>query len=107
MIVRCQMADICIVYSHANQSIVRLLRAALAERFTVWWDQDIQSGDYRREIEYQLSLARCVIPVWCRVSRGDADVIDEATYASKRSKALLPIRIEEVDPPLGFGSLNS
>lgn len=101
------MADICIIYSRSSQATARQLREVLSKRFAVWWDQDIVSGDYRREIEYQLSLARCVIPVWCRVSRGDPDVIDEATFASKRNKQLLPVRIEDVEPPLGFGSLNS
>jgi queuine/archaeosine tRNA-ribosyltransferase len=100
-------ADICLVYARPSRRIVQSLHRILSERYTVWWDKDIRAGDYRREIEYQLSVAKCVLPVWCRVSRSDSDVIDEAEFASGLGKPLIPVVIEDVSPPLGFGSLNS
>jgi hypothetical protein len=42
--------------------------------------------------------------VWCRVSRSDEDVIDEASFAKKRGIKLLPVKLDDVDPPLGKGS---
>lgn len=101
------MAQICIIYAHPSKSVVRKLRDLLASCYSVWWDEDIHSGNYRAEIERQLAGADCVVPVWCRVSRGDADVLDEAKFAENRGIPLVPVRIEDVQPPLGFASLHT
>jgi queuine/archaeosine tRNA-ribosyltransferase len=84
-----------------------MLYAQLLERYDVWWDEQIHSGDYRAEIEQRLAESRCVIPVWCRISRSEGNVIDEAVFAKRRSIPLMPVRIEDVEPPLGFGSLHT
>jgi len=101
------MADICLIYARPNRKLVKRLADILGERHSVWWDGRIHSGNYRVEIENELSQSKCVIPVWCRVSRTDGDVLDEAQFAQRRGISLLPIRIEDVDPPLGFGSLHT
>jgi hypothetical protein len=101
------MADICIIYARPSKGIAKLLYEILSRHHNVWWDEHIHSGDYRAEIERQLSQAKCVVPVWCRVSRADGDVVDEAAFAQRRSIPLLPVRIEDVDIPLGYGSLHT
>jgi hypothetical protein len=40
-------------------------------------------------------------------SRANQNVLDEASFATKHHVPLLPVRIEPVDPPLGFGGLNT
>lgn len=97
------MADVCIIYASPRRKIVEALDAILSPQWSVWWDDRIAEGDYRIEIERQLAQAKCVIPVWCRVSRSDEDVIDEAEFARKRQVPLIPVRVDDVDPPLGFG----
>ena len=97
------MADVCIIYASPRRKVVEALDAILSPQWSIWWDDKIVEGDYRGEIERQLAQAKCVIPVWCRVSRSDEDVIDEAEFARKRKVPLIPIRVEDVDPPLGFG----
>src|SRR5690349_25179408 len=99
------MADVCIIYSHANKILVERLDSILSERYSVWRDRAIRIGDYRKEIEKQLGASKCVIPVWCSVSREDHDVIDEASFAKDRGVPLLPVRTERVAAPLGFGPL--
>lgn len=79
----------------------------LSVKYSVWWDQKIHSGDYRTEIEQQLKAARCVIPVWCRSSRTNQNVLDEASIAAKNHVPILPIRIEPVNSPIGFGGLHT
>ncbi len=101
------MADLCLVYARPNKERVRTLHGILAARYSVWWDQDIHSGNYRAEIERQIQAAKCVIPIWCGISRNDIDVLDEAEFARRHRIPLLPVRTEEVDPPLGFGSLHT
>jgi queuine/archaeosine tRNA-ribosyltransferase len=102
-----RLADICIIYAHPSKSVVAKLHALLSERYDVWWDERIHSGPYREKIERQLAQAKCVIPVWCRVSRADPDVIDEAKFSERRTIPLLPVRIEDVEAPLGFGPLQT
>ncbi|OAN46172.1 toll/interleukin-1 receptor domain-containing protein [Magnetospirillum moscoviense] len=97
------MADLCIIYASPRRKIVEALDEILSPQWSVWWDDKITEGDYRGEIERQLAQAKCIIPVWCRVSRSDEDVIDEAEFARKRKVPLVPVLIEDVDPPLGFG----
>jgi len=101
------MADICLIYARLSRVIVKALYDVLSRRYSVWWDEQIRSGDYRTEIEYQLKQAKCVIPVWCRASRESRNVVDEADYAREHRVPLLPVRIEDVKAPLGFGGLQT
>lgn len=101
------MADICIIYARPSKPVVAKLHSLLSKLYDTWWDESIHSGPYRQEIERQLAQTKCVIPVWCRVSRADEDVIDEASFAKRRDIPLLPVKIEDVEAPLGFNSLHT
>ena len=100
-------ADICIIYARPSRAVVRALYEILSPRYSVWWDEQIHSGDYRTEIENQLKQAKCVIPVWCRASRDSQNVVDEADYARAHGVPLLPVRIDQTSAPLGFGGLQT
>jgi len=100
-------ADICLIYARVSEPLVRSLYAILSQRYSVWWDQHISAGNYREEIERQLSMAKCVIPIWSRASRTNDNVLDEANYAKGHHVPLLPVRIEHVEFPLGFGGLHT
>lgn len=101
------MADICLIYARSSKAVVEALHIVLSKHYSVWWDQDIRAGVYRDEIERQLRLAKCVIPVWCHASRANQNVLDEANYAMEHGIPLLPVRIERTEFPLGFGGLHS
>jgi queuine/archaeosine tRNA-ribosyltransferase len=100
-------ADICLIYARDDEKMVGVLADVLATKYSVWWDRQIHSGDYRAEIERQLKTARCVISVWSRSSRTNRNVLDEANFATTNHVPLLPVRMELVDPPLGFGGLHT
>ena len=55
-------------------------------------------------IQQNLADARCVIVVWSKrsIGRDGSFVRDEATRALRRH-VYLPVRIDKIDPPLGFG----
>jgi serine/threonine-protein kinase len=101
-----RMADVFVSYKAEDRArVVPLVRALEQDGFTIWWDAHIGAGDQWREtIVQHLEAARCVIVVWSRRSVGPEGefVRDEATRA-KRRKAYFPIRIDKVEPPLGFG----
>lgn len=44
---------------------------------------NIYAGDYRTEIETQISMAKCVIPLWSSASRVSATVLNEVTLPSR------------------------
>ena len=82
-----------------------LVDALKADGFSVWWDAHIGGGEvWRESIETELNAAKCVIVVWSEMSVGAAGrfVRDEATRAQRRD-VYLPVRIDPVDMPLGFG----
>jgi serine/threonine-protein kinase len=102
--------DVFVSYKAEDRARLRPLIAALeAEGFTVWWDTHIGGGaHWREDIQEHLEAAKCVIVVWSRRSVGiDGDFVrDEASRARKRG-AYLPIRLDPVEPPLGFGEVQA
>lgn len=101
-----EMSDIFVSYKAEDRNRVRPLVEALeADGLSVWWDAHIGGGDeWRETISRHLDVARCVIVIWSKRSIGPDGrfVRDEATRALRRG-AYLPVRIDKVDPPLGFG----
>ena len=100
------MADVFVSYKAEDRRRVKLLVDALeADGLSVWWDAQIAAGSaWRQTIQQQLEQAKCVLVVWSKRSIG-ADggfVQDEAARAQKR-RVYVPIRIDRVEPPIGFG----
>jgi TolB-like protein len=99
-------ADVFISYKSEDRRRIQLLVQALqADGYSVWWDQHIGTGDeWRQTIEQQLDSARCVIVAWSKQSIGPEGhfVRDEATRAQRR-QVYVPILLDAVEPPLGFG----
>ena len=100
------MVDVFVSYKAEDRKRVKpLVDALIADGLSVWWDAHIGGGsDWRESIEENLEGAECVIVVWSRRSVGPQGrfVRDEASRA-QRNNAYLPIRIDRVEPPLGFG----
>ena len=100
------MADLFVSYKSEDRPRVAPLVAALeADGVGVWWDAHIGGGaEWRDTIESELNAARCVLVVWSERSSGreGSFVRDEATRSLRRG-AYLPVRIDPVEPPLGFG----
>lgn len=85
--------------------VARLARALESAGFSLWWDRQLPAGeDWRSEIEQALDSAKVVVVCWTRLSVGPdgSFVRDEAARAGKR---ILPVFLEKVQAPLGFGSV--
>ena len=104
------MTDLFVSYKAEDRArVAPLVHALEADGYKVWWDAEIGGGEqWREEICRHLDAARLVIVVWSKRSVGPHGnfVRDEATRALKRH-AYLPVRIDRVDPPLGFGETQS
>jgi TIR domain len=102
------MSDIFISYAREDHPRVERLAEALEQRgWSVWWDPDIRTGeDFGSTIHAALQAARCVIVVWSQQSISSNWVKDEAQVGRER-RVLLPVRIDTVEPPLGFRQLQT
>ena len=104
------MADVFVSYKAEDRPRVEPLVAALeADGLSVWWDAHIGGGTaWRHEIQRELDAAACVIVVWSKRSVGEEGrfVQDEATRAERRG-VYLPIVIDKVQLPLGFGEVQA
>jgi TolB-like protein len=100
------MSDVFVSYKAEDRRRVQPLVEALeADGLVVWWDAHIGGGDeWRRTIEKQLDAAKCVLVIWSKRSTGPEGrfVRDEASRAMERG-VYLPVRIDNVRLPLGFG----
>lgn len=102
------MADIFISYANEDRERARALADALqALGWTVWWDHKIPAGKtFAEVIEAELTAARCVVVLWSNESVTSEWVREEADAAKQQGK-LLPARLDDVIPPLGFRAVHA
>ena len=104
------LCDVFISYKAEDRPrLTKLVSALEAEGLKVWWDTRIAGGaNWRHEIERHLDSARCVVVAWSKRAVGPEGqfVRDEAARALKNG-TYLPIRLDRVDPPLGFGEVQA
>jgi len=102
--------DVFVSYKAEDRARVQPLIDALElEGLSVWWDARIGGGaNWREDIQAHLDAAKCVIVVWTKRSVGSEGhfVRDEAARA-QRNDTYLPVRLDAVDPPLGFGEVQA
>lgn len=100
--------DLFLSYAREDRAAAQQLAHALGEEgFSVWWDREIRGGsDFTEEIAAKLHAARRVIVLWSPKAVTSSFVRDESARA-RDARKLLPVRIEAVDLPLGFGQLQT
>jgi hypothetical protein len=102
------LSDIFISYEKSDLLHAEKLAQSLKGRgWTTFWDRTIPAGKRWREIiEVKLRKAPCVIVLWTKASIKSHWVQEEAEIARRRG-VLIPILIENVEPPLGFQSITA
>ena len=100
--------DVFVSYARENRAVAAQLAEGLsANGLQVWWDSNLVAGtEFTAVIEAKLLGAAVVIVLWSAGSVRSSYVRDEASRALKQGK-LLPLRIEDVELPLGFGQLHT
>lgn len=102
------MADIFISYASEDRPRAETLAKALEELgWSVWWDRTIPPGKaFDQVIEEAINAARCVVVLWSKKSVKSDWVKEEANIGKERN-ILVPLKIDHVDLPLGFGRIQA
>jgi TIR domain len=103
------MSDIFISYASEDRPRAEVLAQTLVEGhgWSTFWDRTIPIGKtWRETIGRELKGARCVIVLWSKTSIESGWVQEEADDAKRRG-VLVPILIEDVQPPIGFRSIQA
>jgi hypothetical protein len=101
------MSHVFISYARKDSDRVDALVSILNEAgFSVWMDrQNLGAGKrFFLEIESALHSAACVLVCWSEHALNSTFVYEEARYAAENDK-LLPVRFDDVSPPLGLRSV--
>ena len=102
------MSDIFISYNSADRDWVsKLAKLLVKEDYTVFWDRKIPIGQqWDTFIFERLEQSKCIIVVWSNQSVASDWVRREASHAREHKK-ILPVLMEQVAPPFGFGDFQS
>lgn len=97
------LASVFVSYARDDSDKARAIALALEKAgHAVWWDFHIKGGaEYGREIEQALEQSDAVVVLWSHASVSSAWVRDEAAAGRDRGR-LLPVRLDESNPPMGF-----
>lgn len=98
------MIDIFLSYAEEDrQTAARVASLLENSGWTVWWDRGIPAGaKWRAAIADALARTRALVVLWSRFSVASEWVNEESDQARRAGK-LIPVRIDDVSPPLGFG----
>ena len=95
------MADIFLSYANPDRSRAKLFADLLSScGWSVFWDGQIKAAaDWRDVLQGELDKAGAVVVLWSEASVDSDWVKEEAERGRSR---LVPVRIDEVELPLGF-----
>lgn len=102
------MSDIFVSYaSEDRKRILPLVRALEETGWSIFWDRTVPPGKtWRQVIGGEIESARCVVVVWSETSVRSEWVQEEAEVG-RRKGILIPVLLDAVDPPFGFGSIQA
>lgn len=104
------MTDCFVSYKREDEPRVRHVVQGLRDAgLNVWWDRDIPGGGrWRESIVEHLDAARCVVVCWTHASTSpDGAYVREEAERAKARGALLPLLLDPVPPPFGFGEVQA
>ena len=104
------MSDVFISYKSEDvERVGRLARALEGSGLDVWWDRQLAGGEnWHEQIGTALEKAKCVVVVWTQGSVGaSGDFVRDEARGGKQRGILVPVRLDRVAPPLGFGEIQA
>ena len=102
------MSDIFISYSSEERNrVLPLVNALEKTGWSVFWDRTIPAGKtWRQVIGAEIRTCRSVLVAWTESSVTSEWVLEEAE-TGKRKQILIPVLLDNVEPPFGFGNIQA
>jgi hypothetical protein len=102
------MSDLFISYSNNDKARAEVFARVFEQAgWSVFWDKQIPPGKaFDQYIEEQLDAAKCIVVLWSQTSTKSDWVKEEAQRGVTR-KNLVPVLIDRISPPLGFGRIEA
>ncbi|MDH3446465.1 MAG: toll/interleukin-1 receptor domain-containing protein [Deltaproteobacteria bacterium] len=102
------MSDIFISYASEDRGrVLPLVQALEKTGWTIFWDRNIPAGKtWHQRMGEEIKTCGCVLVVWTEKSVQSDWVVEEAEIG-KRRQILVPIMLDEVEPPFGFGLIQA
>jgi TIR domain len=102
------MNDIFISYaSQERDRVLPLVKALEKTGWSVFWDRSIPAGrTWRRIIGSEIQVCRSVVVVWTENSI-TSEWVQEEAEAGKRKRILIPVLLDNVEPPFGFRTIQA
>lgn len=102
------MADVFVSYASSEKDKARLVAESLeAAGFSVWWDRALKPGEtFDKVIQREIDQAKAIVVLWTKASVESQWVREEADVGRQR-EALVPLLMDEVTPPIGFGRVQA
>lgn len=104
------MSDVFVAFEESDRVAAgRLIRGLERAGFAVWSHADLPGGEnWQSQVESALESAKCVVVLWTKKSVGpEGDFVREEARWAKNRGILLPVLLDKVDPPLGFGEIQT
>lgn len=102
------MSDIFISYaSEERHRVLPLINALEITGWSVFWDRTIPAGKtWRQVVGTEIRTCRSVVVAWTTNSITSEWVLEEAE-TGKRRQILIPVLLDDVEPPFGFGTIQA
>jgi hypothetical protein len=104
------MSDVFVAFEQGDQSrAARFIRALEGAGFSIWSHTDLPGGEnWQTQVQAALEAAKCVVVLWTKNSVGPAgEFVREEARQAKARGILVPVTLQKVQPPLGFGELQA
>ena len=99
-----------IFISYASEDLERVLPLVSALEKTAWsvfWDRTIPAGKTLRQvIGVEIQGCHTVIVAWT-VNSVNSEWVQEEAEIGRRRKILVPVLLDKVEPPFGFGGIQA
>jgi len=96
-----------VIFASEDQDLASTLVDALrGPCISVWWSEDINCGDWEREVLSAIENGNAVVPLVTRNTKEKPIFKDEWRHAVEIGRATFPFVLDASGVPLGLGSLN-
>lgn len=100
------MSGVFLSYSRGDREIANsIIRGLRAVGVVVWWDEDMHSIDWAKELERQIVELATIVVLWTPSSANSDNVKDEARLGLESSK-LINVIVGMPKPPFPFDRVN-